>query len=358
MNTIAKIRVRETQGLRRFLYPLSAALLLQENCRIAELGLRQREGQAVPMQVRQQGAGAAVTTRLDFAVSLAPREEMELELCTGLPPATFEDPLSIADGERYRNEQRRFSLEFDRMGCIHHAWYDGRALLRAAAQIIRNGEQPAAAGEAVFASGPLAAHLVAAGRYTDGCSSRTVLEITACKSWAVLTHILLEPRAEDQVSFTLPLAVSGARLTYDVGVGGGLYGYLQPGSQSEVVWQSGFRSQGTVAWSLQSDGRTDYQGEEESGGRYRSQRWFHLVDQGMSLAAAITSIPKDCRSFAVNLRAGGECVVSFQLGEAITGPAGFGICYHFLYDVPAVAAATNPQSILIPPLVEVLAASE
>ena len=34
--------------------------------------------------------------------------------------------------------------------------------------------------------------------------------------------------------------------------------------------------------------------------------------------------------------------------------AEFGVCYHFLNNMPAIAAATNPQSILLPPTVEVL----
>jgi hypothetical protein len=358
MTTIAKIRIRETQGMRRFLYPLSTVLPLPENCRISELGLLPPNSQALPLQVREEGSGGDTLARLDFAVSLAPQEALELELRTGMPPATLEDPLSVAAGERYRSDQLRFSLEFDRMGHIHQAWYDGESHLRSAVRILRNGGQPGASGEAAFAAGSLAAHLTSPGNYPDGAVSRTVLEITACKSWAVLTHVLLNPRAGDQVLITLPLAVNGPRLTYDVGAGGGRYGVLQPGSPSEVVWQSEFRSEGNVSWSLRTDGRTDYQGEEESGGRYRSRRWFHLVDQAKSIAVAVTSIPKDCRSLTVTLRASGECDVSFQLGDAITGPAAFGICSHFLNDVPAVAAATNPQSILLPPLVEVLPASE
>ena len=40
--------------------------------------------------------------------------------------------------------------------------------------------------------------------------------------------------------------------------------------------------------------------------------------------------------------------------EGASPVAEFGVCYHFLNDVPAIAAATNPQSILLPPTVEVL----
>ena len=56
----------------------------------------------------------------------------------------------------------------------------------------------------------------------------------------------------------------------------------------------------------------------------------------------------------MRLTRGGDVSVAFRLGDTITGPAEFGVCYHFLNDVPAIAAATNPQSILLPPVVEVL----
>ena len=53
----------------------------------------------------------------------------------------------------------------------------------------------------------------------------------------------------------------------------------------------------------------------------------------------------------------GDCEISFQLGEEVSGPAAFGICWHFLNGIPAAAAATNPQSILLPPIVELFAAA-
>jgi len=43
--------------------------------------------------------------------------------------------------------------------------------------------------------------------------------------------------------------------------------------------------------------------------------------------------------------------VEFRIGEASIEPAAFGLCCHFLNDIPALAAATSPQSILLPPVV-------
>jgi len=102
-------------------------------------------------------------------------------------------------------------------------------------------------------------------------------------------------------------------------------------------------------------GRTDYVGEVATAEEFLPQRWFHLIDSDKALAVAITQVPPDCQGMTVRLTHEGDVSVVFRLGDVITGPAEFGVCYHFLNDVPAIAAATNPQSILLPPVVEVLA---
>ena len=94
-------------------------------------------------------------------------------------------------------------------------------------------------------------------------------------------------------------------------------------------------------------------GEVATAEEFRSQRWFHLIDSDKALAVAIAYVPKECQVMTVRLTHAGNISVAFKLDE--TSPAAaFSVCYHFLNDVPAIAAATNPQSILLPPAVEVL----
>ena len=104
----------------------------------------------------------------------------------------------------------------------------------------------------------------------------------------------------------------------------------------------------------QQRGETDYIGQVATAEEFLPQRWFHLIDSDKALAVAITQLPPDCREMTVRLTHEGDVSIAFKLGDTITGPAEFGVCYHFLNDVPAIAAATNPQSILLPPVVEVL----
>jgi hypothetical protein len=193
--------------------------------------------------------------------------------------------------------------------------------------------------------------VTAVGQYPDGCGALTHLETTAYKSWVTLTHLLSRTQPEDELVFNLPMAVSSSVVTCDFGVGGAIYGSLQPETCPDMVWNSEFLRSGGVRWSITSSGRADYLGETKTAEEYLRQQWFHQVDGRKALAVAITQIPRCCREMKVTLRANGDVAVAFRIGEAAEVPAAFGLCCHFLNNIPAIAAATNPQSILLPPVV-------
>jgi len=219
--------------------------------------------------------------------------------------------------------------------------------------LTRNGGQMAIGADPEFSAGVLAARIRAVGRYADACEAKTSLEVTSCKSWAMLRHVLLEPHALDEIVFQLQLAATSPVLTCDFGVGGGTYGKLLAGSDGEIVWRSDFSRRPAAGWSISTGGRTDYCGEVETSDDFRAQRWFHLIDKDKSLAVAVTDVAESCREMTVTLRSDGTILAGFRLGEP-SRPAAFGLCYHFLNNVPAIAAATTPRSILLPPIVEVL----
>ena len=118
-----------------------------------------------------------------------------------------------------------------------------------------------------------------------------------------------------------------------------------------MVWHTEFLRSGGVRWSIASGGRTDYVGEVQTAEEYMRQRWFHVVDGRKALAVAVTQIPGCCPEMNVTLSATGHVAVAFRIGEAADDSSAFGLCCHFLNEVPAIAAATNPQSILLPPVV-------
>jgi hypothetical protein len=351
MSVVGRITVRETHGIRRFLYPLSAELSLPPTFHTQKLGLVRQDRQPVPLQVTPADQTDGWRSRLDFAISMAPLETVELLLCTGQPDAKINDPLRITPGERFRSEQQRFVIELDRNAGLIDVVYDAVRHLRAPGFVTRNGEQAELTNTSACAANlPLAARVIAACQYADGCNANTRAEITACKSWVILTHTLDAPKPGDEVALTLPLAVTAPILTCDFGVG--IYGKLQEGTIENIVWQTDFPCTNTPQWSLLTAGRIDYRGTEPGDEQYLPRRWFHWIDRDKALAVAIQRIPEDCQRMTVTLHAAGDVVISFKLRAAITGRATFGVCYHFLNDIPPLSAATNPQSILLPPQVE------
>lgn len=353
MNLPRRISVTEIHGIRRFFYPLSLKVPSSLLDAAPGLTLATPAGNPVPVQI-SPGKSAA---RLDFAVSLAPFEKMDLLLSTGSSDAALiSDPLQTIERkgvlQRFRSSQLRFSMEFDSGGTIHEVVYDAQSYLRAPTSFTRNG-RPAVYGKtwASAAGFPLCARVSGAGLYPDGCGAKTRLETTACKSWATLAHLLSRPLPGDRLIFHLPLRVSSPVVTCDFGAGGGIYGAIQSPASPEIVWQSEFLPSRGVRWSIRQGERTDYAGQVESSEEYLRKRWFHWIDGRKALAVAVTQLPASCTQMEVRLCAGGDIFVAFQTGESAHAPAAFGLCCHFLNDIPAIAAATNPQSILLPPVV-------
>lgn len=361
---LARIRVRETAGIRRFLYPLAAivnfpAMLENKQAKTAcemynGFALKTSTGEDVPRQICSLRNS---TARMDFALSLAPGQTEEIIVVQGTPLEVLPDPLRVAPTLEggLKSAQERFTIGINPEGCVSEVIYDGIRHLRGHGQILRNGKAAWLSSTTAHSDYQffLSAHLHAKSRYDDGGFAQTRAELTACKSWATISHTLEQPKPGDEIVFTLPLAVTSPTLTCDFGVGGYVFGKLDANAP-EIVWQTEFGDAPYARWSIATAGRVDYLGTVDTAEAFLPQRWFHLIDSDKAQAVAITKMPDDCREMTVRLTNAGDVTVTFRLGENITGPAEFGICYHFLNDVPAIAAATNPQSILLPPTVEVL----
>ena len=351
-DALARIRVKETHGIRRFLYPLSATVSLPDQADIGKIGLADAHGEAIPLRLVADDT-AANTYRLDFAVFLDPLSETDLTLSYGGLHTTFDDPLQVSRtvNHGWQSVQKRFRLETDADGAIERVAYDGAEHLRGRLSITRNGAEMRTDALTALHTG-LRFMLTGAGHYKDNCAGRTTLDLTACKSWATVTHRLENAGAYESVDFTLPFAVTSPTLTYDVGVGNGLYGKLHPEEPQEVVWHTVFGSRPYARWSVTVDERRDYVGVATAE-EFAAQRWFHLIDSDKALAVAITEVPASCKHMAVVLKADGNVRVSYELEGNQSPVAEFGVCYHFLNAIPAIAAATNPLSILLPPTVDV-----
>ena len=353
-DVLARVRVKETHGIRRFLYPLSASIPLPASADIGKIGLADASGLAVPMRlVAEDETDRADSYRLDFAVFLEPLSESELTLSYGGLHTPIDDPLQISRSasQGWQSVQKRFRLETDTDDAIDRVLYDGVEHLRGRLSITRNGAAMLVGTRNATYTG-LRFVAVSDGHYKDGCAGRTTLDLTACKSWALVTHRLENAGAYEAVDFTLPFALTSHTPTYDLGAGNGIYGKLP----EEVIWHTVLGGESYARWSVTVDERRDYVGATPTEKDGQAQRWFHLIDGEKALAVAITQVPPACKHLAVVLKADGQVRVSYELEGNPSPRAEFGVCYHFLNGIPAIAAATNPPSILLPPTVDVLPA--
>jgi hypothetical protein len=276
----------------------------------------------------------------------------------GSPLSSLADPLRTASTLEggLQNTQEHFAVTVNPEGNISKVIYDGVHHLRGPTHILRNDKTAWHSSHTALCNDSnifLYSQLHAKSRYEDSGFAQTKAALTACKSWVTITHTLEQTKPNDEIVFTLPLAITSPTLTCDFGVGGYIFGKLDE-KATEIIWHTQLGDTPYARWSVATAGRTDYLGEVETAEAFLPQRWFHLIDSDKALAVAITKLPPDCRELTVRLTREGDISIAFRLGETVAGPAEFGVCYHFLNDVPAIAAATNPQSILLPPTVEVL----
>ena len=297
-DVLARIRVRETAGIRRFLYPLTARVEIppqpgtmaalvtniegeytKESADFfealhASFRLHTQDGQPIPFHLARYGGSMnAPALDLEFAVSLAPLSDLLLQLTRDGELAHLNDPLRLSRGSlgELRNVQERLSLTVNDCGGLDSVVYDGLPHLAASSFVTRNAATATMVSGVlsppVFSSGvlsspapPLNASVIARGRYADACQAETTSSITACKSWATVTHSIKQAQPGDEIVFTLPLAITAPTLTCNFGVGGYVFGKLDE-KAPEIVWRTQFGDAPYVRWSVATAGRTDYVGE-------------------------------------------------------------------------------------------------
>jgi hypothetical protein len=369
-NVLAHIRVIETHGIRRFLYPLNTTVQLAATVGLDSLRLLTPDSQAIPFQFvsdntwepEEETHSLRRSGKLSFSLSLAPYEDMMLTLADDGPLAAIADPLQITlSGEGLRSQQKQFSVALTPQAAIAEVIYDDVAHLSGSTTITRNGETPNLnlhpSARLIPPVTPLHTWVSAQGGYEDGCTAQAITHLVSSKSMIKMHYAQEKTQRveQEEIIFTLPFNVTSKTILCDFGVGGGIYGKLQTGVAEEITWQTEgavpWIDGGPINWSLSTAGRTDYAGTVASISEYRSQCWFHLIDAHKALAVAINQIPWACRAMQVRLNINGMVTIAFT---TVAGPVKVSLTYHFLNDVPAIAAATNPQSILLPPTVEVL----
>ena len=277
---LARIRVRETAGIRRFLYPSMTTVELPEDSDADSFQLTQPNGAAVPTdflsawdyQVRK----GFKRFQIGFAISLAPHEEVELRLFSDSTKGQLlDDPLNVQQTQEggLENRQKRFSVSLAKNGDISHIMYDGVSHLKSSDQIFVNGLALPSDCQCGLRVSPLSLSYVISTQYrrsvADGGEWQdflTTTDLTACKSWVRRYLWLQEPKPGDEIIFTLPLAITSPTLTCDFGVGGYVFGKLDAVA-SDIVWRTEFGDAPYAKWTVATAGRVELCGRSSNGRR-------------------------------------------------------------------------------------------
>jgi hypothetical protein len=376
MAMVATIIVNETAGLRRFAYPLHTILTLPHGRahRLEMLYFQDISGAAIPVQMHAEDTwqdGSMRLVSIHFSCSMGPLEQKLYRLVAHDSPV--EGPAAVdlidwrTDEHRLSATIRRFVPALDRHGAgLFQSVLDGGKEFMAEGSaglgiVTASGDRFLASEHVapvdLLQAGPLAGHMRWQGIYPVGDRSSVMpysiqMRFTLFKSWVEITHTLRAPAGViEEVFAHIRLRVCAAPLLYDIGVGGGTYGKIEPGER--VVYRAEvepFQTRWTLSTVTRSAARADVVGVRASQ-EPMQREWLHWIDREKSLAL-VTESSWHSRGMTYEIDSTGDLSVRFFPAlEDYPMTLQFKFWYHFLDTVPHIGAATSPQSIMWPPVI-------
>ncbi|MGH9675313.1 MAG: hypothetical protein ACRD44_19250 [Bryobacteraceae bacterium] len=351
---IARFRLREAAGLRRFSYPVRTAF--SSTAPAASMRLLE-EGKPVPAQFTQRDGGLV---ELDFNAAMAPLEVRNYTIEEGAGPrpaaavAVEETPASflirggggvLFDVPRnllgFLNAARTQGLNFVRPGSFGLGLVYRDDILYRAGGVSHWGEATRAA---VIKPGPLCAGL----RFesTEGLrGSRTVASVVEMhfprsKSWVEVIWTVDDPEGlVTGLLADLHLDVAGPPLLVDFGASSMVYAVL--------------RKEPAITFDATGEGwAIDLAGERYAAGAGAPEGWAHVMDRERATAAAVAEFDQfnpPARS-RIEIHAGGRLLLRRDVTRGRENTLRFWL--HFVSMPVQIGAATSPQSMLSPLRVE------
>jgi hypothetical protein len=352
MTIFARLIIAEEDGVRRFLYPMNVEIPFRKNETLL-VAVKDEEGNLLPSEAYYSRGKAKVY----FAVSLQPYEKRKLTIFKSELKASVPDPIQCEcpeDGSVICRQERIATTLLPNSD-IGSVVYDGIEHLAAPITFTLNAEQPDEDVVRLKSSGRELTFQASAKRYYEANDRfcQTDIALTACKSWVEIQHMVEEPAAGSVISLDIPLAPPTDLETpvCDFGLGNGVYSKIDGdgvmleadfyGKKPYCCWQVSRLTEGIQ--------RIDYQGDAVTIKMLAQRLYFHWILPQRSIAVVMTQLPPSISHFQAILGRSGRLHISVVLGEAPVRRATIGAVLHFLNDVPAAAAATNPASIVSPP---------
>jgi hypothetical protein len=343
---VAKFRLRETAGLRRFSYPVRASF----NSDAAPLRLVEN-GKPIPAQFTALDG----RTEVDFNVSLGPGESREYRVEKGETSAGPGVAVSQADGEFVVRHGLEFHVPDNLLGLLHQVNGAKLSYLRPGSQglslnykddiefraggIGHWGERTKAR---ITKRGPLVGGLrfeSAEGLRSDRSVNSVVdMDFPRSKSWVEVRWKVDDPeRWITGMIADLNLLIEGPPTLVDFGANDTVYAALKPAQRLAL-------SSGAPGWFVRLDDEP-YAGSASS----RAEGWAHVMDKQRATAIAVAGFGEEGRD---HIEAAADGRVRIRRDFPGGGERNLHFWLHFVTMPVQVGAATSPQAMQNPLRVE------
>ena len=351
---IAKFRVRETAGLRRFSFPVRASMK-------ADTGLLQlrENGKTVPAQFSPLGDG---TMDVDFNVSIGPWETREYRVERGAGGPAIDRGLTVEQANAAYAV--RHSVEFDvpdnLLGLLNQVKGGKLAYLRPGSQGLllnyRDDIEFRAGGTGHW-SVPTQARVTKRGPLVGGIrfesmeglrGDRSVksvvdMDFPRSKSWIEVRWTVEDPeRWVSAMMADLNLLIEGAPTLVDFGANNTVYAALKPGQRIQLSAVP--PDAASPSWFVHLAGEP-----YASGLKSRAEGWAHIMDKQRATAIAVAGFGAESRD-RIEVSADGRLLIRRDFARG--GERSLHFWLHFVTMPVQLGAATSPQAMQSPLQVE------
>jgi hypothetical protein len=180
-----------------------------------------------------------------------------------------------------------------------------------------------------------------------------LLEMPNSKSWLKMTATIRDPsRRLRDIALETPLGLDAFPWLWDFGTDSGTYGVLRSPTDGVALTQqssSGGANRWIIATTTAQQARRPY--ETSAGSRTKTAAgWGHFQDAKNAVAFGVEGFGKMPGTYTIGLDGQGQTTFRFAPSESTT-QLKLTVYQHFVSTPVAIGAATNPTSMLNPPVV-------
>jgi hypothetical protein len=381
VETVLRFRLRETAGLRRFGYPVQAIL---PQVHIGNHFRLSRAGKVVSAQFRAiDGPDGGPAVALDFNASPGPLETENYAITYGADVEHGPEPQPGMRVEKLEGAFRVWNgslLEYvvpdnlrgflKYVGNAHLAFLaeQGEGLLIRSKDDMQykvgsNGPGGTPTRASVAREGPMAVSLRFESSEALGdnrsLKSAATLTFPSSKSWVETTWTVDDPEGlVAGLGVDLALAVEGNPTLVDLGASDTVYGQLRRKDRMELRAGEapGFPAE-PGPWSVLkgTPDQLELLAAPPPAARFPAQGWAHVIDASRCTALALAGFGRKSRD-RIEVNASGRVRLwrdfAGKGAAAAPGPKSLTFWFHFVTNPVQVGAATSPQAMLAPLLLE------